>query len=394
MRMFRFRRSKGYGAIVDIHSGSVGMAIVDLGASMPQPPLYAHREYLKIAATKTKGERELGALKEALLEASRQFKDTGLKMLRAQYAYARIEEVLFAYGVPWAHTATRFIKVEDPVPFVVSREQIGKLVAEAETKDEAELEDSEDLKVALIERAVIHTALNGYLTEMPHGKEATELSLAHISGLVPKNILALADGIEDTLVPHAIRRDHTLGIALFSVVRDLYPDVAQGLLINISAEATELAVMQDEVLIESTTVPCGAHTFLRQIADALGTIPEEAAMHLREYGKGTSAKVSKIIAAAAAAYTACLEEALAHLKTKYVLPHTVFLLANQDLDTFFGDVIKKAMEPYYKKHGEFYFLNTVLRTKDGTDPKLPYDAFFGIEARFFHKQHHLDETSL
>ncbi len=394
--MFRFKRPQGYGAIIDIHSGSVGMAIVDLGAPEPEPPLFAYREFLKIA-NETKVEWEMQALKEALVGAARQFNDTGVKALRTYDPRARIEKVLFVFGAPWAYTATRFIHVEDAVPFVVSEDHIAKLVAEAEAKDEAETKYRDGfakLEVGLIERSVVHTAINGYLTEAPYGKEATEFSLAHISGLVPRKILALVHGIEDTLVPHALRQDHTFALALFSVIRDLYPDVAQGLFINISAEATELSVMQDEVLIESTVVPCGAHTFLRQVAHDLKTIPEEALMHLREYSKDSTAKVTKTIETATKAYTACLDEALATLKTKYVLPHTVFLLANKDLDAFFGDVIKRAMEPYYKTPGEFHLLNATLREKDGADPKQPYDAFFGTEARFFHKRHHMGETSL
>jgi len=391
--MLGLQRRTGYGAIVDMHSGSVGMAIVDLSGDAASKPIFAHREFLKITDVAT-SLQDTRALRNALLAASEIYTNAGREALRAYDKGGRVTEVQFVYGAPFARTATRFIKVEDSVPFKVSAEQVTSLLAEAEAKDEAEHRHSEELSklnVVLVERSVIHTAINGYLTPSPYGKEATELSLAHISGLVPAELLTLSAEIEDKIAPHATRHTHTFELALFCVVRDLYPSVAQGLLINISAESTELSVMQDEVLIESAVVPCGAHTFLRQVAADLATMPEEVMMHLREQGTDTPEKTKQAIETATKVYTTLLADALAQLKTKYVLPHTVFLIVNSDLDTFFGSVIEKAMEPYYKAHGAFHALNKTLKDTDGT---VASDAFFGIESRFFHKQHGCGEGTL
>ncbi len=369
------------------------MAIVDLDDAESQKPIFAYREQLKVSGDSSR-DASFRVLKSALLAAALEYSQSGLKALRAHNPNARVEQVLFVYGAPWARTATRFIRVDDPVPFTVSKEQVATLVKEAEAKDEADFKKNEEFgkhKVALIERSVVHTAINGYLTAAPYDKKANELSLAHISGLIPEELLALSYEIEDKLMPHAKRHTHTFALSLFCVVRDMYPDVAQGLLIDISGEATELSVMQDEILIESATVPCGAYTLLRQVADDLKTMPDEALMHLREYGDKTPKKIKGVIENATKVYTTCLEEALHGLKTKYVLPHTVFLIVNKNLDTFFAEIMDKAMEPYYKTHGVFYALNKVLRDLDKVEPSEPYDAFLGIESRFFHKRHSCGE---
>lgn len=394
--MLGLKRRTEYGAIIDIHSGSVGMAIVDLGGNNPSKPIFTHREYLKIAEDASV-QPDTRILRAALLAAAGIYTSKGLEALRAYDKGGRVEQVLVIYGAPFASTATRFIKVSDSVPFTVTAEQIATLLAETEAKDEAEIKRDEELgklKVVLIERSVIHTALNGYLTPAPYGKKATELSLAHIAGLVPEELLTLTAEVEDKVIPHAARHTHTFALALFCVVRDLYPDVAQGLLINISAESTELSVMQDEVLIESTVVPCGAHTFLRQVALDLKTMPEEAMMHLREYGKETPVPTKEAIETATKVYTTLLGDALTQLKTKYVLPHTVFLIVNNDLDMFFATVIEKATEPYYKAHGAFHSLNRTLRNADATAPQGIGDAFFDVESRFFHKRHGCGEGTL
>lgn len=376
----------GYGAIIDVHSGSVGIAIIDLRKESAKP-IFAYREHLKIGSS---GEDDTRALKTALLAASLEYSKKGQRALRAHDPRGRVEQVLFVYGAPWARVATRFIKVEDPVPFIVSKERIEDLVAEAEAKDELEggqRAELEKLKAAIIERSVVHTALNGYLTTEPYGKSANELSLAHISGLVPQDVLKLTLEVEDKLMPHAERHTHTFALTLFCVVRDLYPKVGHGLLVNISAEATEIIVMQDEILIESIVIPYGAHTFLRQVAKDLKTMPEEAIMHLREYSDESRAAVKKAVKSATEDYTAILNEALEKLQTKYVLPHTVFLLVNKDLDIFFKDMMEKVMEPYYKVHGAFHSLNEALQEIENQRTEKPYDAFFGIESRFFHKRH-------
>lgn len=378
-----------YGAIVDVHSGSVGVAIVVLeGTDVPEV-IFTHREYLKVEEH-TDTAAKLRALKNALFTASLEYAQSGQTALREYDPKGRVTEVLLVYGAPWAITSTRFIRIEEEAPFVVTEERIKALIAEAEKADEEEYQATAELKergLAIIERSVIHTMLNGYRISEPYGKKATEFSLAHISGLIPSALESMIREVEDKVIPHAHHVSHTFALVLFCVVRDLYPSVPHGVLIDISGEATEVMIVQDEVLRESRTFPYGTHTFLRDVAKTLATYPDEALGHIREYGENSPEAVKLAITNATKAYSESLQGIFDELKTRFVLPHHFFLSTSKNLDTFFEDIVRKASESHIGPHGMLVSLNTTLRTVDNVDPKKPYDAFFAVESRFFQKRH-------
>jgi hypothetical protein len=366
------------------------MAIVDLQSAERLPKvLFAHREYLKVTDY-SDTESRIRALKNALFTASLEYAQGGMAALREHDPKGRVAEVLFICGAPLAVTSTRFIKIEDETPFLITAEKVKALIAEAERADEEEHKASERFKeegLVLVERSVVHTMVNGYLTSDPYGKKGKELSLAHISGLMPAALESLMREIEDKVMPHTHRISHTFALVLFCVIRDLYPETPHGVLIDISGEATEIMVMQDEVLRESLAVPYGTHTFLRDVASALGTFPDEALGHIREYGDASPESVKLAIASASEAYVKKIEALFADLKTRFVLPHHFFLSTSKNLDTFFEAIMRKTVETHIGTHGTLVSLNATLRTADNADPKKPYDAFFGVESRFFHKRH-------
>lgn len=377
-----------YGVILDAHSGSVGVSIVPLQAGTPQP-VFTHREYSKIERHPTP-ETAKRNFENALAALTAIYTKQGIAALRMHHPKGKVTQALLIYGAPWATTSTRFIKLEDPVPFIVTEERLHDLIAEAERKDEVEMNASGLLKgsgAVLVERSVIHTAVNGYLVADPYGQKAHELSLAHISGLASRDTVRAMVTAIDKMAPHVKTHAHTFALAAFCVIRDRHPGERQGLIVTISAEATELSVMQDEVLMESTVIPLGTHTFTRDVAHALKTFPEEASAHIREYGEGSSDAIKKAIDGALEAYGTRFSAALADIRTRYVLPRHLFLLTNKESDAFFAQAIKTIAEKQVGDGCVFTSLNDELRKEDKAVVLQAYDAFFAIAARFFHKKH-------
>ncbi len=388
MRLFG-KNQKVYGVIVDVHSGSVGTAIVHLDLAKKTPELiFSHREHIKILENpNTAG--LIRALRHALFSVALQLQQEGMKALREYDDTARILKTLFVCGAPWAHTATRFIHVEDKEPFLITEEKVKSLIVEAERRDEEELQTTtllKELNVALIESAIVNTAVNGYPSDNPYGKKARELSLAHISGLIPQTIIDAVADLEEKVLPRALRTSHTFALVLFCVLREMYPHTRHAVCIDISGESTELAIMQDEVLLETYVIPYGTYTFVRDVARELQTFPDEALTHIKEYGDSTAKRIRASIDKVSEVYVAHLKEAYTALGLRYSIPKHFFLLTSRNLHTFFDAVVHRASEIYIGEHGSFISLNKAI-AEDTKEKGTVSDVFFNIESRFFHKLH-------
>ena len=390
------KKDTDYSVIIDVHSGSVGIAIMYAPTSTENPELiFTHREYIKIIEYPNT-ENLVRAIRNALFSAVLQFSQEGTKLLQEHNAYAKIGKTLLVCGAPWAQTATRFIRVEDKEPFLITEEKIRSLIQETERRDETELQTTallKELNVSLVEHAVVHTAINGYPVHNPYGKKGKELTLSHISGLVPKAIIEAVRDIEDKVLMHVPRITHTFALVLFCVLRDMHPEIKHAITVDISGEATEICIIQDEVLMETYVFPYGTHTFLRDVALKLNTFPDEALTHIRENNDSAPEAVRGAIDEVSALYVAQLTEAYTSLNARYVIPKHLFLTTSRALDVFFDPLVQKASEKYIGNHGAFISMNTAMipPSKDGSvDSK---DIFFLLEARFFHKMHTCGEIT-
>ncbi|MBX9906437.1 hypothetical protein K2X96_00895 [Patescibacteria group bacterium] len=391
------KHDTNYGVIVDVHSGSVGIALVHSDPTSNKPKiLFSFREYLKILDAPDTPSL-LRALTAALAVATEALSKDGMRVLMAHDTKARISKVLLVCGAPWAQTVTRFIHVEDTEPFVITEEKVKSLIVEAERRDETELKTSDllkELNVSLVERAVVNTAINGYFVEDPYGKKGTEFSLAHISGLIPEIIVKGIESLEHKASLHVVRKTHTFALVLFCVVRDLYPKITQALIVDISGEATELCIMQEEVLMETCVFPYGTHSFVRDIGALLNnTFPEEVLGHLREYGPESDEKIKKAVTVTQERYLKKLEEALILLEERYTIPRHCIQVTSKNLGAFFDPLIEGFITKYKSKEvRSFISLNKDLLSEK-KDAEQNKDVFFVVEARFFHKLHACGEIT-
>lgn len=390
------KKDTEYSVIIDVHSGSVGIAIVYMPTSAKDPEIvFSYREFIKLVENPST-ENLVRAIRNALFSAVLQFSQEGTRLLKEHNPYAGIGKTLLICGAPWAQTATRFIRVQDKEPFLITEDKISSLLRETEHRDEEELQTSamlKELRMSLVEHAVVHTELNGYKVSNPYGKKAIELSLSHISGLVPKAILEAVKDIEDKLLLHVPRTTHTFALALFCVTRDLYPQHKHALIIDISGEATELCIIQDEVLLEAFIFPFGTHTFLREVAQRINTFPDEAWTHIKEETDTTAAPIRAAIQEVRELYATQILDACTTLSSRYIIPHHIFLITSKSMDTFFDPLIEKTLAKYIEPHGSFTSLNKTLGLPAPDGVLETKDVFFILEARFFHKIHMCGEIS-
>ncbi len=392
--LFKRNRNTLCGVIIDIGSGSVTGSIVlsDPRKELPEM-IYTHRESIPLRSTSTPVE-EVRAMRRVLFSVILTVEQKGMAVLYQREKRMRVNRMVVSCTAPWSNTVTQIIHFERETPFTVTPQMIDQIITHAYEKEKAHtgepIKTLHDEGQHVVEKLIIDITLNGYSIPEPYNKEASEITIAHVRGLVPTPILTALHDVEKH-IPRGIEvRIHTSALILYCVLRDLYPQTSNALIVTVSGETTEIVLVQKGILYEAIAVAYGVHSLIRDIAMLCKTIPEEAQGYLRAYKQNllTDAQ-EKMLMHAQQGYGHALEAALHELTLRYVLPQTIFLILDQDMEQFFTDTIQSAMNekatlrsttivPLSPKHTEGL---VVVGGGVVASPRL------ALTARFFHKLH-------
>ncbi len=386
------------GAIVDIGSGSVAVSIVLSEKKKTLPDvLYIHREFMSIRAKYTP-EDHVRAMRHALFSTMLELEQNGMRALYKKDKRLRIENILVSCGAPWSYTTTQIIHFEQKTPFTTTPKLIEDIIARAYETEKAH--GTDDKKIAadtgqqLVEKLIVDITLNGYHVQNPYHKEVSEITIAHLRGLVPISILTALEDIERHMHQSIALRVHTSALILYCVLRDLYPLVTHAMIVDISGEATEVTLIQDTILYETATLEVGAHAIIRDIATLSHTIPEEARGYLRAYAQGSVPKShAPLLAQAQKTYADQLEQVMRTLTVRYVLPQTIFVILDQPTKEFFVDSVASATKQATGRETQTIIPLSpeAMRELVTLPAEVPIDPRLALAARFFHKLHTCDE---
>ena len=180
------------------------------------------------------------------------------------------------------------------------------------------------------------------------------------------------------------------------VIKDLYPTMSDCCLVDVTYEATELAVIRHGALQYTTQTSIGLNTLVRNFANVLN-IPHEEAYSLLHEPSYTNARErlskSKLEAmdAILADYHAALTDLLKEAGDTLSIPHTIFVHG-----TTLGDAIIKpcvtaagrasagATPVVYEITAELLTNTYTPEEKTALQKVAPYPSML-LEARFFHK---------
>jgi len=281
---------------------------------------------------------------------------------------ARIFCVLFS---PWHTSQTRIINLKKNVPFVFTAKLAEDLIQkEVKLFEEEHLHKSIEGNntVRIIELKNIKTMLNGYETSEPLNQKAEELEITIFLSMSEEHVLKK---IEDT-IKQGFNFDQikfsSFTLASFSVVRDMYIEKENFLLVYIGGEVTDISMIKKNILRESTSFPLG-HSFLtRGIAASLGCTLDEATSLISLYKSGHAEEtVAKKLSGATEQlrkeWIKKFQDSLVSLSSDISIPSNVFISIDKDLADFFSETIKTEQFSQYtltESKFEIVFLGTEL----------------------------------
>ncbi len=249
---------------------------------------------------------------------------------------------------PWYVSQTRHITLQKNVPFLFTSKLADNLTQREITlfKEEHLLKYANTSnEIRQIEIKNIKTMLNGYAILDPLNKQTEEIKMSFFVSMAEEKVLK---NIEEVISKHF----HTKNIkfssflmASFAVVRDLFINQEDFLLIDISGEVTDISIVKKDTLSESISYPLGRNFMIRGIAGALDCSLDEAKSFLSLYKDGHALesfekKLEPVINQLKNEWLKVFQESLVNLSNDISIPATVFITIDQGFADFFSEIIK------------------------------------------------------
>lgn len=390
-----------YGAIVDIGSGSVLVSIVRSNVNKQHPEIiWTKREYVLLKDSISL-EQSAKNILTALINAILLLGNEGLKTLKDFDSGAKLGTMQISISAPWSYTITKTVNYEDDDGFEITRSLITQLTEAAQKKTLEELKENEItelLGLEVIARTTTDLIANGYRTDEPYGQMVKQLSLAHVSAVAQLDLIDAVRDAKEKVIPSADIAKYSFMLVYYCVIRELYPSASEFCLVDVTYEATEIAIIRDGILRFSTHIPYGSYTLARAISRALNIPKEEAFTYLKDENITATLEAlpeakQQVLQSVLKEYQEQITELLKQTGDTLSIPKTVFLHTDLYTEHFFKtQMIAATTAATHGGHIIHEVTNEILTAKYKEDEKMAiekarFDTALLLSAQFFHKQH-------
>ena len=383
-----------YGVLIDVSSGSVGIAIAESNPESPAPSiLYSERISMRITKHGAEESENIRRIKETLFSASLTLSQDGIKTLHEHNPKARLSKMYVTCSTPWSYTTARNVYYEEDENFRVTDEIIDDLVKGAESEMLSEATDADHIKgdvFEIVERATVDYTINDYAIENPRKLTGKTFGLTHIGGLVPSEIFDSIEEIHTKFFPQTELKVHTYMFAMYCVLRDLFPTYPSLFIIDVTAETTEYALVEDSILIENTFTASGSSSFIRDTMTETGQ-PASDIQTLMSTESGTTHLDSSKITQSIDAYKKQISEMILKLQEKKIVPNTVVVTSQMPYEYFFASIILDCLETLFENKPKVLDLKQEIQKISSFGSEI--DVYLMILTQFFHKSHKCGEPS-
>ncbi len=263
----------------------------------------------------------------------------------------KLDNVIVAFSSPWFMPKTKHIHLSKDKPFIISESFLADITQKEEEvfkKELAEeLKDENNDSFEVIEKSIVHIKINGYTIENSIGSE-TKIFDAHLCmSVVNKNVIEKVYNLilKHTLIPRNKVLVHSFPLVSFSVVRDIFTDHSNFMLMDVTGEVTDLTLVQNDVIVGTTSFPSGRNYIIRKIGQVFDVPAEiaESTLHMYLSGKSdseASLKVENILENLEKEWSIYVLNTLLELSPEMVLPRRLYLTANEDVAPIYMDFMK------------------------------------------------------
>jgi hypothetical protein len=174
------------------------------------------------------------------------------------------ETALVVLSSPWYLSETNTIKMQEAVPFLVTEDLIEKATSNIIKEYKGEKEN-----ITVLEQNFLSVLVNGYNINNPVGKKVKDLDInVFTSYSRVESVKKIEDIISSNFHLHNIHI-HSQSLVSFSAINDLYPDMKDYTVIDITSALTEILIIKENILRDTASFPLGRYFLMQSIAKAV-----------------------------------------------------------------------------------------------------------------------------
>jgi len=365
--------------LIDIGSQSVGGALIISG----EKPEIIFSKRIRLPWSQVKNEERVGDMIIENLSELVQiiFKEGSIVLHINQHKLEskKIKRVLCTVSSPWCISETNVISKENEKSFEINSKSLDAIL----DQHEQEKIKQENTEYRLIEKKITKVKLNGYPTENFLNKEANKIEISTFDGRIREDF---ARKVENVL-EHFLNSEvifHTYTLASLTVLQDVFPNISDQMTIEITGGRTDVTVIEDNLIKQTTSFTRGTNSLLGRISDEYDVTPDIAMSFLKiYYEKRTEEnfrnRIKKVVEEEKNAWIRDLQKASREMNSA---PAKIFLTLDPRFQPFFEEYLKISLQD---KRDSVVFTGTKALGQFCNTKNSEFDPFLFLGAIFLNK---------
>jgi hypothetical protein len=382
-----FKRTKTTHPVVifDIGSASIGGAVVFFDKEVPRIT-YSTRVQLPFQEVADE-KRLLPQIEEILTQVASDVQKKGLLSKDKQSIIP--QEIVCIFSSLWSNTESTKASFEHKERFIVTDSIMDNLLSQIHESKSNENKEEE----VIIEEIVVSSLLNGYPTQSPLGKEAQNIEVTFLESTVTKELHTKIQGaIHKVFSPDISLLLRSFTLVAFSVTRDMFEDIKDFLLIDVTGEITDITVVKDSILGDTLSFPYGKNTIVRDIVKKNKSVPEDVMARIKIAFTDDESKMKGDIFEEEKQWTEMFGKACGELSSvSNPLPRDVFLIVDTDYKKWFSSMIERIDFRQFTATQEAFHVNYLIgEPADGVyvlENGAVLDNFIIIDSLFYNREY-------
>ncbi len=344
----RSKKKNTVGVIYDIGSASIGASIVVYSVSKPSTIIYETRVPIW-AEDEPDAQALLDRISKATALVTERILNEGFRkksFLKLEDTGIRRADVMFAS--PWFVSETKTVTLEKEEKITISESFVEQLLEKENDTFVSSLKKNElfsKKNASTIEKSIIKIYLNGYETPTPYGKKARRIDLFLNFGIVPSGLKKyMTELIKKNFNVDSVI-SHTFPVVTHGVLEIAMPDVKSYLLVDVTGEVTSVSLVEEGILLDTTTFAKGLNSFGRAVANRFHISQTLARPYLSLYANGhadreTKEKIEEVFNKEGDSWVEYFKKSLSNLNEKGDLPSRIYITADEPVSGLIKRKIK------------------------------------------------------
>lgn len=310
----------------------------------------------------------------------------------------RPDKIICFLASPWYASQIRTVKYQKEKNFEFTKAIFDNLILEEikrfQQSEIAKLRNTK-AEIVLIENKVIDVKSNGYREKEPFGKVIRNIEISLFLGMAPEKVITSIKSSLNKILPDTNTVFHSFLLPFFAVVRDLYLNVPDFILIDIGGEVSDLSVARSGVLTGVMSFPLGKNFLLRSAGEVLKKDVHEISSLISLYLTNrledmAMREFETALIPTRTLWLKSLHEALDSITNDLSLPNNIFLTVDSDIEKWFVATIRN------EEYGQFTLTQgkfnitvvdmPVVEKYLTFSDTIDHDQFLSLEALFIKLQ--------